>query len=173
MQLTNKITCCITNCIYLCFFFSSFLDESDYHFIFSFSAKQKAVLCITTYSLYIYLEYVPFYACIIPKLNVFRYDIVNIHISKLLYVFIQSSRHIFNKELNIYILMIDVCLPSREQYIYTWNMFTTMNCTWWKNLALKDTKGVIKSRKSKRYRQYKGKHKKNKRTNNDLQNITQ
>jgi hypothetical protein len=36
-----------------------------------------------------------------------------------------------------------------------------------------DTKGVIKSRKSKKDRQYNGQKKKNKRTNNDLQIITQ
>ena len=36
-----------------------------------------------------------------------------------------------------------------------------------------DTKGVIKSRKSKKDRQYNGQKKKNKRTNNDLQIIRQ
>ena len=38
---------------------------------------------------------------------------------------------------------------------------------------LKDTKGVIRSRKSKFDRQYNGQKKKDKRTNNDLQNMTQ
>jgi len=36
-----------------------------------------------------------------------------------------------------------------------------------------DTKGVIRIRKSKRDRQHNGQKKKNKRTNNNLQNITQ
>ena len=36
-----------------------------------------------------------------------------------------------------------------------------------------DTKGVIRIRKSKKDRQHNGQKKKNKRTNNDLQNITQ
>ena len=36
-----------------------------------------------------------------------------------------------------------------------------------------DTKGVIISRKSKKDRQYNGQRKKDKRTNNDLQNVTQ
>jgi len=36
-----------------------------------------------------------------------------------------------------------------------------------------DTKGVIRSRKSKKNRQYNGQKKKDKRTNNDLQNTTQ
>ena len=34
-----------------------------------------------------------------------------------------------------------------------------------------DTKGVIRIRKSKKYRQHNGQNKKDKRTNNDLQNI--
>ena len=36
-----------------------------------------------------------------------------------------------------------------------------------------DTKGVIRIRKSKKSRQHNGQKKKDKRTNNDLQNITQ
>ena len=137
----------------LCFLLLIFLWIWLSFYIFFFSKTESCI--IHNHIFTIYLEYVSFYACIIPKLNVFRDDIVNINISKLLYVIIQSSRHIFNKELNIYILMIDFCLPSREQYIYTWNMCTTMNSIWCKYLALKETKGVIKSHKSKRYRQYK------------------
>jgi len=40
-------------------------------------------------------------------------------------------------------------------------------------IKFEDTKGVIKNCKSKRDRQYNGQRKKNKKTNNDLQNITQ
>lgn len=68
------------------------------YFLFS-----KTESCIVHRHIFTYLEYIPFYACIIPKLNLFLDDIVNINISKLFYVFMQSSRHIFNKELNIYI----------------------------------------------------------------------
>ena len=38
---------------------------------------------------------------------------------------------------------------------------------------VEDTKGVIRRRKSKEDRQYNGQRKRDKRTNNDLQNITQ
>jgi hypothetical protein len=42
----------------------------------------------------------------------------------------------------------------------------------WPKEKLVDTKGVIRSRKSKKDRKHNGQKKKNKRTNNDLQNIT-
>jgi len=40
-------------------------------------------------------------------------------------------------------------------------------------IKFEDTKGVIKNCKSKRDRQYNGQRKKDKKTNNNLQNITQ
>ena len=62
--------------------------------------------------------------------------------------------------------------PSNENnivYMYIDKCYKTSNG---KQEKFEDTTGVIRSHKSKKDRQHNGKKKKDKRTNNDLQNIT-
>ena len=78
------------------------------------------------------------------------------------------------------------CIASDQQYVFTSTDFDSLidiltdvtdtvktgKIHMYSQEEFEDIKGVIRIRKSKKYRQHNGRKKKDKRTNNDLQNIT-
>jgi adenylate cyclase class IV len=79
------------------------------------------------------------------------------------YFHILTFKNVLSEAINILIA---------EKYSVSCAEMTRDDIIFWIKKKFKDTKGVIRIRKSKKDRQCNGQKKEDKRTNNDLQNIT-